>query len=45
MKEKMLFGNEKILWAAGAAILVLLVALIIGGIYTITPPTGPVDTA
>jgi len=45
MKEKMMFVNEKILWAAGAAILVLLVALIIGGIYTITPPTGPVDTA
>jgi hypothetical protein len=37
--------NEKILWAGSGAILVLLVALIIGGIYTITPPNGPVDTA
>jgi hypothetical protein len=45
MKEKIMFVNEKILWAAGGAILVLLVALIIGGIYTITPPNGPVDTA
>jgi hypothetical protein len=44
MKEKIMFVNEKILWAAGGAILVLLVALI-GGIYTITPPNGPVDTA
>ena len=32
MKEKIMFVNEKILWAAGGAILVLLVALIIGGI-------------
>ena len=45
MKEKIMFVNEKILWAAGGAILVLLVSLIIGGIYTITPPSGPVDTA
>src|SRR5437899_12967652 len=45
MKEKIMFVNEKILWAAGGAILVLLVSLFIGGIYTITPPNGPVDTA
>lgn len=45
MKDKFLLVNEKILWAAGGAILVLLVSLIIGGIYTITPPNGPVDTA
>jgi hypothetical protein len=45
MIKKILLMNEKVLWAAGGAILVLLVALIIGGIYTITPPNGPVDTA
>jgi hypothetical protein len=48
MKEKIkkiMVVNEKIIWAAGGAILVLLVALIIGGIYTITPPNGPVDSA
>ena len=45
MKEKIMLVNDKILWAVGGAILVLLVALIIGGIYTITPPNGPVDTA
>jgi hypothetical protein len=45
MIKKIMLMNEKVLWAAGGAILVLLVALIIGGIYTITPPNGPVDTA
>ena len=35
----------KIFWAAGAAVLVLIVALFIGGIYTVTAPNGPVDTA
>jgi hypothetical protein len=45
MKEKLMLVNEKILWAAGGAILILLVSLLIGGIYTITPPNGPVDTA
>jgi hypothetical protein len=45
MLKKMMLMNDKILWAAGGAILVLLVSLIIGGIYTITPPNGPVDTA
>ena len=38
LKEKIVLVNEKILWAAGGAILVLLVSLMIGGIYTITPP-------
>jgi hypothetical protein len=45
MIKKIMLVNEKILRAAGGAILVLLVSLIIGGIYTITPPNGPVDTA
>ena len=35
----------KIFWAAGAAVLLLIVALFIGGIYTVTAPNGPVDTA
>jgi hypothetical protein len=37
--------KEKILWASGGAILTLLLALILGGVYTITPPSGPVDAA
>ena len=37
--------QEKILWAVGAAVLVLIVSLFIGGIYTVTSPNGPVDTA
>ena len=37
--------QEKLSWAAGTAVLVLLVSLFIGGIYTVTPPNGPVDTA
>lgn len=44
MIKKIMLVNERILWAAGGAILVLLVSLLIGGIYTITPPNGPVDT-
>ena len=37
--------NEKILSAGAAAVLVLVVAFLLGGGYTITPPSGPVDTA
>jgi hypothetical protein len=37
--------QEKILWATGVAVLAIVVSLFIGGIYTITPPNGPVDTA
>ena len=37
--------KEKIAWSAGAAVLLLIVSLMIGGIYTVTPPNGPVDTA
>jgi len=39
------FINEKILWAGAGALLALLVAFLLGGVYTITPPSGPVDTA
>jgi hypothetical protein len=37
--------QERILWAVGVAFLAVVVSLFIGGIYTITPPNGPVDTA
>jgi len=37
--------QEKMSWAAGAAVLLLTVSLFIGGIYTVTSPNGPVDTA
>jgi len=37
--------QERILWAVGVAVLAIVVSLFIGGIYTITPPNGPVDTA
>lgn len=37
--------QEKLSWSAGAAVLVLIVSILIGGIYTVTPPNGPVDTA
>ena len=37
--------KEKIAWAGAGAALVLLVAFMLGGVYTITPPSGPVDTA
>ena len=37
--------TEKIMWAGAGTVLVLLVAFLLGGVYTITPPSGPVDTA
>ena len=37
--------TEKIMWASAGTVLVLLVAFLLGGVYTITPPSGPVDTA
>ena len=37
--------QEKIFWAVGTAVLVLMVSLFIGGIYAVTPPNGPVDAA
>jgi hypothetical protein len=39
------FINEKILWAGAGALLTLLVAFLLGGVYTITPPSGLVDIA
>jgi len=37
--------REKIFWACGGAVFSLLLAFIIGGVYTITPPSGLVDAA
>jgi hypothetical protein len=37
--------REKIFWTLGGAALALLLAFVIGGVYTITPPSGPVDAA
>ena len=37
--------KEKILWFIGGAVLILALSLASGGIYAITPPNGPVDTA
>jgi hypothetical protein len=37
--------REKILWSIGGGVFVLVLALVFGGIYSITPPNGPVDTA
>lgn len=37
--------KEKILWFICGGILILVLSLASGGIYTITSPNGPVDTA
>jgi len=37
--------TEKIAWAGAGAVLLVLIAFLLGGVYTITPPSGPVDTA
>ena len=37
--------TEKIAWAGAGAVLIVLVAFMLGGVYTITTPNGPVDTA
>jgi hypothetical protein len=37
--------KEKIAWSVGGAVLLLIMALLIGGICTVTPPSGPLDTA
>ncbi len=37
--------KEKIIWFCCASVLSLAVALILGGVYSITPPSGPVDAA
>jgi hypothetical protein len=36
---------EKIIWAFGGGVVALLLVASIGGVYTITPPNGPVDVA
>jgi hypothetical protein len=36
---------EKFLWAGAGAAILLLSAFLLGGVYTITPPSGPVDAA
>ncbi len=37
--------REKLLWFISGAVLVYLLLLFFGGLYTITPPSGPVDVA
>ena len=37
--------KEKIFWLIGGGILILALSLVPGGLYTITSPNGPVDTA
>lgn len=37
--------KEKLLWFIGGGIAFFIVFLLFGGLYTITPPNGPVDTA
>ena len=36
---------EKFIWAVGGSLVAPFLAAIIGGVYTITPPNGPVDAA
>jgi len=37
--------KEKIYWAIGGAVLLVILSVALGGVYTITPPSGPVDAA
>lgn len=37
--------REKLLWLGGGLAVSFVVFLLLGGLYTITPPNGPVDTA
>jgi len=37
--------REKLLWFIGGGIVFSLLVLFFGGLYTITPPNGPVDAA
>jgi len=37
--------KEKVLWGFGGAVFILVLSLIFGGMYTMTPPNGPVDAA
>ena len=36
---------EKFIWAGVGATILLLAAFLLGGVYTVTPPSGPVDAA
>ena len=37
--------KEKVLWSMGGGVFLLVLSLFLGGVYTITSPNGPVDTA
>lgn len=37
--------RDRALWAVGGVMILFLLFLVSGGLYTITPPNGPVDTA
>ena len=37
--------KDKLFWSMGGAIFLLVLLLFLGGVYTITSPNGPVDTA
>jgi len=37
--------KEKVLWSLGGGVFLLVLSLFLGGVYTITSPNGPVDTA
>lgn len=37
--------KEKILWFIGGGVVFFVLFLLFGGLYTITPPNGPVDAA
>ncbi|HEX9442991.1 MAG TPA: hypothetical protein VGA73_02680 [Candidatus Binatia bacterium] len=37
--------RERALWAVAGVVLLFLLFLVSGGLYAITPPNGPVDTA
>ena len=37
--------KEKLFWAVGGGFVFFLLFLMIGGLYSITPPNGPVDAA
>ncbi len=36
---------KRFLWAGAGAAILLLAAFLLGGVYTVTPPSGPVDAA
>jgi hypothetical protein len=37
--------KDRALWAVAGVVVLFLMFLVSGGLYTITPPNGPVDTA